>query len=318
MAPRLSAYGRAALGQGAPEVTPLLPEARGPASQSSRIFLYQSYFDDTLAGQALLTQDQSSPIVSSTAKSEAVTGYGVGLHPSSQTPIAIQFSVGGQPATGQPMFLRPGQVVRPFGLPGGSSGAFSGFTWGLPFGWLGGGLATLVILGSPDAAVEWNQDSPEIIFQRLRLRIVASGSLPAAAPKNWPMRFPWPQALRGADSALQKGQPVLSITPTRTLMRLRLATLAAPATMRMLFHETNDFDLDSAGAVIATQASALDITWGTWASFGAGNLATQYPIVSLDDTGWRLAADDGGVVLASTDASLQGQYVDIVRYGRLS
>ncbi len=319
MAPRLSAYGRAALGQESPtQVTSILPEARGPSSQISRTFLFQSYFDDTLAGTALLQQDQSNPIVASTAKVEQITGYGVGLHPSSQTPVAVQFSVGGQPSTGQPIYLKPGQVVRPYGLPGETSRAFSGFTWGLPFGWLGGGMATLVVLASPDAQVHWYQESPEIIFQRIRLRIVANGALPAVAPKNWPLRFPWSQAVRGADSGLQKGQAVLAVTPTRTIMRLRMTALGAPAVMRMITQDSNDFDLDSAGALIPGQASATDITWGTWAAFGAGNLATQYQMISLDDLGWRLAADDGGVVLASTGADLQGQYVDIARYGKLA
>ena len=140
----------------------------------------------------------------------------------------------------------------------------------------------------------------------------------AAARKNWPLRFPWTQAVQGANLVLQGGQANIAVEPTKTLMMLRLATLAAPATMRIALHETNDYNLDSAGAVIATETVCYDYTWGTWAgSGGGGNLATQYKTDFMPNPMVRLAADDGGMVLVDMTGTLAGQYVDIVRYGRL-
>ena len=314
----MSAFSELAKGKSVATQFTILPDTRSPGVAVSALFKFQSYFDDVLLEKALLIQSKNEPIVDSTLKQEQIAGYTVGLHPSSQTPIAFQPLVGGQPASPQAVILRPGQVYRPYGRPGDRSGNFSGFRWGLPFGWLGGGLATLYVLPSPDAKVYWAGDSTEVIFQRQRMQIADGGALPADAPKNWPLRFPWTQAFRGPTVISQQGQAIIAIAnPTRIEMSLRLAALVAPADMRLIFQGTNDFDLDAAGNVIPTPCRFLDHTWGTYASIGAGNLGIQFPVNERNGEFARLAADDGGVQLASTDPVLIGQFVDVVRYGKL-
>lgn len=314
----------AAIAEAAPGIEPndqksVLPDTHSPCQQMSRIFEFQSYFDNTLLQTAILSQRRNSPIVESTAKEEQVPGYAIGLHPSSQTPIALQFKIGGQPTSSQAIILKPGMVVRPHGLPRDKkTGSFSGFVWGLPFGWLGGGLATILVFQTPDADVAW-PGNPEVIFHRTRMQITNAAGLPAGiAPKNWPTRFPWTQAFQGASSVSQQGTSQIAVEPTKVIMRLRLASLAAANTMRIVFQETNDFDLDSAGAVIATPAGFVEQVWGTYAAAGgAGNLSTQYPYIILGQDVTRLAAENGGVVLQDMTGGLVNQYIDVVRYGRL-
>ncbi len=296
-------------------------ESDAPAFELTGLFTFQSYFDDTLAETAILAQPSNEPIVPSTLSDPIqVSGYGIGLHPSSECPVAVRFQTGAQQGASPTYRLKPGQVIRPHGSMGGQPGSFSGLQWGLPFGWLGGGSATLVVLRTPDAEVFWT-DGPEIIFHRIRLEIVAPGNVPAAAnvPLNWPKRFPWPNATFGANAILQSGQPALAVTPTRTAMRLRLDVLAAPATMRVLFCGTNDFAQDSAGAVSLADVAAAEVTWGTWDQAGVATLTTQYQTQMLTGQFERFAADNGGVVLfeSSGAGALDTNYVDIVRYGRL-
>lgn len=313
----VAGFAQTARGQAHTDVRPSVPTTLGPAQQISRLLTYQSYYDNTLLEKAIIQQNPNDPIVASTIKSEQIPGYAIGLHPSSETPVAIVFEIGGQPSTGAALTLVPGQIVRPFGLPHETSnGSFSGFSWGLPFGWLGGGLATLVVFQSPDADVSWG-GTKEIIFHRTRMQIKDLAALPANASKNWPIRFPWQQAVSGSSSFQQQGQPNLIVEPTRVVMRLRLASLAAAASMRIIFQSDQDFDVDSTGANITTPCPAVDKTWGTWASVGAGNLGTQHQMLSMDDRIFRLGADNGGVCLASSAATLIDQYVDVARYGKL-
>jgi hypothetical protein len=314
-----AANGGAAASSG---VISAMPEISAPVSQISRQFLFQSYFDDTLLEKALLEQSANEPIVQSTSKEEQIPGYAIGLHPSSQTPVAIEFRVGGQPSSSHAITLKPGQIVRPHGQPrGGGPGQFSGFRWGLPFGWLGGGMAHLLVFQTSDSDVLW-PGNPEVIFHRTRMQILDPAALPATrAPINWPMRFPWINAVRGATSINQRGQPNIGIVPTRVLMTLRLDTLAAPADMRLAFQGTNDFGLDAAGVIIPAETVGFHHTWGTWAppAGGAGNLATTFQVDFLAERGMRLAADDGGVALIdmSVGGDLIDAFVDVVRFGTL-
>jgi hypothetical protein len=296
-----------------------LPDTDAPGVAVTKLFAYQSYFDDTLLEAALLTQSANEPIVGSTMDTINLSGYSFGLHPSSQTPVAVQPIIGNQNSAPQAVILKPGQVYRPNGRPNGDAANFSGIKWGLPYGWLGGGIATLYVFPSPDANVTWSGHS-EVLFHRQRMQIKSPAAAPAAARKNWPLRFPWTQATRGASAVSQAGAAIISIgKPSRILMSLRLASLANPATMRMLFQGTNDFDLDSLSALILSPVRFIDYTWGLYAASGvAGNLGTNHPVVEISGEAVRLAADDGGVALVDLSAStLTDAFVDICRYGQI-
>lgn len=314
----VAAFSSAAKSESIADTKPVIPETLGPAQQVSRVLPFQSYFSDTLLQQALQPQRRNDPIVATTAREEQIPGYSIGLHPSSQTPIALQFKIGGKFSSAAPLVLKPGQVARPLGSPRGVANTqFSGFVWGIPFGWLGGGLATLVVNPSSDADMAW-AGNPEVIFHRQRMLIAAPAGVPTSAPLNWPTRFPWSQARSGAlaSPVLQTGDPLIAVEPTRVLMRLRLNTLVNPADMRLLFQGTNDFDLDAAGAVVASPVGFIDVTWGSFVSSGA-NMTVQYPYMDITGLPSRLAADDGGVQLVDLTGTLADNYVDVVRYGRL-
>lgn len=336
----LSAYESAALGDDTQSNTvaltqknaralrgqPSISQTSAPAFEVTSKFLYQSYFDNTLGPQALLAQQPGSLIVQSTLSTQQVAGYGVGLHPSSEAPIAISFFTGGQQGGSSPYRLAPGEIIRPHGKPTDTSGAFSGFQYGLPFGWLGGGSVLLVVLRTPDSQISWNH-FPEVIYHRMRLQIVAPASIPTSATvvPNWPHRFPWPYAVRGSSNLTQRGQPALAVTPTKMAMRLRVADMSAgSADMRCIFYGTNDFDLDVNGSITApatVSAGFVDVTWGNTVAYpgSVGVGTTQYQTQFFSDSQLsRFSSDEGGaLVLTSTDARLQGQFVDIVRYGQL-
>jgi hypothetical protein len=304
-----------------------IPGIDSPVQLKSKIFTFQSYFDSTLLQQALLEQNQNEPIVRSTLEESQISGYGLGLLPSSQTPIAVQFMAGsGQASASATQILRPGDVIWPMGEQG---KAFSGFRWGLPFGWLGGGMASIVVLPTARAKVDWAADA-EVIYHRARYEIKQAADLTLAgtynnAAKNWPMRFPWTQALRDASSISQSSKPSISIArPTRVLLVLRgVTTIAAGAgaRLRVIMQATNDVGLDSAGAAVLTTPMFDEISFPEWSSLGtSGNLATQNPGVMYEGLLARVAADDGGVLfldVSSVAATLTGGFVDCVRYGKL-
>jgi len=325
---RLEGFNQAALGKTAPrDVTrPILPEVSSPSVQFSAMFDFQSYYDSTLLEKAILEQPRNSPIVDSTVQIAQVTGYSLGLAPWSQTPIAVEFLVNGQSGSSV-LVCRPGQVIKPMG-----GKSFSGIRWGLPFGWLGGGMATVFIFTTEKSTVHWGAAS-EVIFHRVRVPILqvadlTSGGSNNNARKNWPMRFPWTQALSGSSSISQKADPVLAITqPTRVALALRgFSTLPGSAGMRIIYQATNDFGLDSAGDIVLTNPVYQDVTWPAFSSVGtSGNLATQNPVIELVNNSLanpltRLAADDGGIALVDLDsvgAPLTSGFVDFCRYGIL-
>lgn len=314
----LADYNMVAKSQAVQPVESVVPSSDAPVQQITKQFTYQSYFDYTLLERAILSQPTNSQIIQSTMEESQIPGYAIGLHPSSETPVAIEFRVGGQSSSSQAIILKPGQVVRPHGLPRGTeSRQFSGFRWGLPFGWLGGGVATLLVFPSPDADVSWNGNK-EVIFHRQRMVIYNSGALPTNAPHNWPLNFPWTQALQGSVPVSMQGQPLITVEPTKTIMRLVSPGIATPETMRIIFQGTNDFDTDSAGNVVLSPVGFVDQVWGTFTPVGTGNLAAQFPYIVLGDTLAALGADDGGVALVDVGTgNIAGLYVDVVRYGRL-
>ncbi len=294
-------------------------------TQLTKKYTPQSYFDSTLLENAILTQSGS---IVSFEESQA-SGYGVGLHPSSQTPVTVEFRLGSGTSSG-PLVLRPGQIVTPMGFgpdPKGGlgGGAFVGFRYGLPFGWLGGGIATLIVFHTPHAGVNWGAPSPEIVFHRVRVPILQPADLTSAgsnnnARNNWPGRFPWTKAYRGTGKVPQVGEGVIAIEPTRTVMTLRgVSALATAQPMRMILQGSNE-GVDSAGAAVLTDPVFDDVTWRDWTDVGtSGNLANVEPSMIYTGPLARMVADDGGLALVdlSGSSALSGGYVDFVRYGRL-
>jgi hypothetical protein len=300
---------------------PATGNANAPAIQIAAWYPFQSYFDSTLGARAILTQQQGQQIVPSTLRTENIAGYAIGLHPSSQTPVAVRFKKGGQAGDSGVIIVKPGQVIRPNGLgPDGANGRFSGFDYGLPYGWLGGGSATLVVFRSPDSTVDW-LDRSELIYHRMRLPILQPAAVPAAASlvPNWPISFPWESAARGADAIPQQGEPIIAVNPTGIAMSLR-GDLAAAATMRAYLIGTTEFSQDSNGdESLAAAPVAYDVTWGSWTSLASANYATQYQFQFLPVEMVKLSSFTGALVLvdASGTAALNGLYVDILRYGVL-
>ena len=285
------------------------------AMQLTQDFRLQSYFDDVLLERAILEQSTNDAIVDSTAQESQLPGYGFGLHPSSQTPIAVQVN------KDPPFLLKPGQVLFPTGQ------RFESFRWGLPFGWLGGGVATLIVFQSKEATVYWGEGA-EVLFHRVRIPILQPADVTALANnnarKNWPFRFPWTQALRGASSVPQRGKPVVAIAqPTRVAMALRgKVALAAAAPMRMVWQGTSDFAANALGVADMTVPPLFqNFVWPVYTSLGvSGNLSAQVPHFVYEGAIARLAADDGGVALIDGSggaAALNACFVDFCRYGKL-
>lgn len=303
-----------------------------PATYVNHEWPVQSYFDSTLLENAILVQPSGSLIVPSTLNEAQLNGYAVGLHPSSQAPIAIDFRVGAG-ATSGVLVLRPGQIITPTGgVPGsGTPTHFSGFRYGLPYGWLGGGAVTLCVLHTPSAEVDWSGSFPEIIYHRIRVPILVPADLTAAGARNnarynWPGRFPWAQAGFGTNKLAQGGKPILSVTPTKTLAILHGQTnnaVVADSTMRIIVQRANE-TVDNANTVVDTDTFAEDFTWMQWAQFGTnGNLAVQRQARFLPETSIlnRVFADNGGICLVDLAGGVLKNggegYVDFVRYGRL-
>ena len=335
---KLAAYDDLAFGTVDRDVVerPIIADNQAPAIVIPKVFNFQSYFDSTLLQNALLVQSPSEPIVRSTLEANNVSGYALGLHPSSQTPVAVQFDAANGIGSSATYILKPGQVLRPVGQPGSAKAFnFSGFRWGLPFGWLGGGLATLYVFQTPDATVEWHDDA-EVIFHRVRVPILIPANVTVAANnnarKNWPLRFPWVNAIQGTNLITQQGRSIVGIVrPTRVAMRLQgltsLSTLNYNVT-RFVFSGTNDFSYTSAGAVDLTNGLYDDITWPAFTQAGTnGNLFTgQVPGLIMSGLVDRLAADDGGLAIIDVSTVIgtgaattpfSGAYIDFVRYGKI-
>ena len=311
---------------------------QSPPVQVSAVFPYQSYFDNTLLDTAVQLQGAGRSILDNAAtpaKDSDVGGYGVALDPSSETPIAISFKSKQGSGTSAAVILRPGQSVFPFGR--GADDAFSGFRWGLPLGWLGGGLVTLTVLQSPRAEMEWAGLRRQMIFHRMTLPILAKGATIIATniSPNWPLRFPSIGTRRTSQSGIvsQALAPVLAVEPTLTLVRLVTTTgvITIPPTVRFLFYATKEFDLNGANAFASTPVGFEDEGFPSVAQLGAGG-APQCPVLTLTSgllaaigidspsggtTGMGVVAIDRGDGDDVSTAGAAGGYIQVVRYGRL-
>lgn len=296
----------------------------GNAIQISKTFTWQSYFDSTLLQNAVLSQPANTTIVSPVENQ--FPGYAIGLHPSSQTAISVIVKGFGTTGNSSIYTLVPGQIITPFG-----GNKFRSFRWGLPFGWLGGGMANLLVLQNPYEP-EMFSARPEIPYHRARFQVLQPATLLATggtnnAPLNWPGRFPWINAAISISGQVvpQAGNPSVSPEPTRILMTLRgVASLATPTPMRAIIQASDEFGLDAggvAGATTLTNSPFQEIVWPAWNSIGTnGNLAAQNPVLEFDTTSplVRLAADSAGVVFVDDSGAgvLANAFVDVVRYGR--
>lgn len=274
-------------------------------SQIPVSYPFQSYFDSTLHERAILSQPKNSLLVPSTKKTEQGAGYAVGVSATSDVPVAFRF-YGGKADSGV-VICRPGQFIRP--------GQFSAFDYGLPFGWLGGGDAMIIVARTPDADLYLGSPATEIIFHRTRLLIQASASPLPALIQNWPRSFPWGHALSGVGPADQRGAPTIRVQPTRTLLRLRSA-IAVPTTVGLVFRGSREFDENSAGTALVTDT---DSTF-TEVSFNASTdpLLRPYPTTTIQDPMNFLDCQDGGISALSLGvAGLVGVEIDVVRFGRI-
>ncbi|MHB8734276.1 MAG: hypothetical protein ACYC6M_03130 [Terriglobales bacterium] len=282
-----------------PNLAAVAPIGNSAVLQVSHTFPWQSWFDSTKLEQAIAIQPSGTPIV--LPQSSDYDGLSIICHRSSQTPIAVTMnaSQGGSPTV---YTLAPGQAIAPLG-----GNRFRSFRYGLPYGWLGGGMAQLQVtqqVGEPT----FGDAKAEVLFHRARFPIKQANQLTTVvaagnyqdAPLNWPLRFPWVQN-KNSSGVSQPGQPLLAPTPTRIVMTLRpptaspTAVLAAPASMRAIIEGSDDFNLDALGVAgqldqsgrVLTSASYPifdEFTWPTWAQIGtSGNLSIQNPELTIAD-----------------------------------
>ncbi len=292
----------------------------GAAIPLRKVFNFQSFFSSTLLEQGILVANPAEPLIASTVGNDGVqplAGVGFALHPASQTVVGVLPRLGGSASV---VTLKPGQVYYP-GVP------FEGFTWGLPVGWLGGGAALLYLLREKVAETFWT-GAPEVIFHRARFKTFAITDNPAAgaagANANWPVRFPWPNAISGVPTPAvpQTLGPQIGMVPTKFVLRLRLATLIAAAKLRLIWNQTEDFDLQSDGVTydaFSTSGSFVEVTFDPFAASGfqiGGVASAEFPIQTVDDKISRIGGDPGTLFLVSMDGNIAtGSLIDIVRYG---
>lgn len=297
----------------------------GAPQQITKVFPFQSYFDasfETFApnpGSALLPQPTNSGIIQSTLQPQNQSeAYAIGLAPWSEAPIAAQMQVGDAGGLSSPIILRPGEIVAPAGLARGDSfRMFRGLQWGLPFGWLGGGLVSVFLFKSPDSLPQWVYGAKEVCFHAFQTNIIAASAQPPAAQRtNWPTRFPWVKAFRGVGVTAinQANGPNLSVSPTKTLLRLNGVNLAASEACRVVFWGTDTLDHGADGVTpIANQSTYWEFNWPTNT---AGGWPAHQPMVALPDEFSKIAANSWGITIeALAGGALFGATVNVARFG---
>lgn len=262
----------------------------------NKVFAIQSFFDNAAGANAILKQGMNEPVAQKVTEPR-VPGRFFGLHPTSQTPVALRpMSVG---AT-SPLILKPGQFIE--------AEMMNGFEWGLPFGWMGGGFASLVVANGKEAFSGWTTEKVEVLIHRVRIQVQADGT-PASRTfaAAWPYRFPFPN-----------GKPTIAVEPTRASLRLRLNNLAAPAEMRILTKSNDDLDIGSDGLTPGTaDFTYMDVNFP---AAQPGVLAVGFPVVEIVGIPARLGGDIAAVALidlTGAAAVLTGAFVDILRYGKI-
>jgi hypothetical protein len=300
----------------------------GAPDQITKIFPFQSYFDASFEaltpnpGSALLAQPPNSGIIQSTLQDKNQTeAHAIGLAPWSEAPIAVQMQVGDSGGLSSPIILRPGEIIAPAGFARAEKFRnFKGLLWGLPFGWLGGGLVSVFLFKSPESMPSWYYGQKEVCFHKFRTTILASSANPPAAPRtNWPVRFPWTKAFRGvgATAINQANGPNVAVVPTKTVLRLNAVNLAAPEACRVVFWGTDTLDQGADGLTPGAPATATTSYWEfSWPTNTAGGWPAHQQMVVMPDEFSMLAANSWGVTVeALGGGALVGATVNIARFG---
>jgi hypothetical protein len=247
-------------------------------------FAFQSSLAVGAGGEARSISDQkmNEAVVAATRQVAHSSGYHLGLHPCSEVPVAVKFTGRGETAA---VILKPGETISP--------GAFDGFEWGLPFGWLGGGHALLYVVHRENSRIEWPAIQREVVIQRVALPV---GAL-TYDEANWPSRFPWPNAKRGANAIPQSAKSILSIQPTRVFARYNGTVGAADLVIGLTFTSDDLFGTDGVYATITFPANHVR------------------PIVELPATVLALLGDSTKLTLSDPGSVGGLSAVHFTRYG---
>ena len=273
-------------------------------TQLAATYPFQSYFDNALLLNAILSQSIGNQIVNSTRQFAQTPGEGVALHPSSRSPVAIKFH--GGDADSAVIHLTPGQKVFP--------GSFKHIEWGLPFGWLGGGTVILYVLNSKEADIEFPAANVPVVFHRQRCLIVNGNSVAAPGTPNWPMAFPWSNANRSVAGALtpQQASPLFGMVPDVTLLQYNGA-LAAPLDLNIQFTNITSLDQNSPPDQAVGYANGIHFWPVTIPAVIGPNVAS---LVWLPPEVGHFAGDACAVTFLDPAGVAGGAFIDVVRYGR--
>lgn len=255
-------------------------------------FAIQSAFNASYE-RALTPQTPNELIIN--AVKEQLSGHSFALHPNSAAPIALRPLGGHGGSNSAPVILAPGSTFKP-GKP------FDAFEWGLPYGWLGGGLILLYIGLDAATVFDWGSPRKDVLIHRVRLPITADNNT-LYTLANWPERFPWTRATNA--TGLNQGTlPSVDVQPVRTVGILS-APLTAPATMRMVW-----------SAVGGSEIAHLDVDWP---GLNPAPTTASRPTIQLPAEHIQFGGDD--VILTLKDLSgtgaLTGLTVDFYRYGQI-
>lgn len=274
-----------------------------PIAQIVANYAIQRYIEPVTGGY-FLPQPSGEQIVPSTRDVwSSGTGYGIVNEAASMAPVAIRLFGKVGSAT---FILRPGEAVYP--------GEFDSFEYGLPFGWAGGGVVMLKVATAKDVRFEIPTARPEIPYWRVILAVEADASPLPTLKRNWPTKFPWEHALGSAAGASQKGSPAIHVEPSRTLLFLPNAGVAAGIAPGGVYNARLFFRTDTTSDEMGQGNYSVDVSWGAPAG-GAliPGLVTELP-AQFD----RLDLNLGGVTITSPDASLAvADWCVAVRYGRI-
>ena len=291
--------------------------ATAPIQYITQNFVMQSYFDSSILNGrgALLVQPVNEAIVPSTARDEFISGYGLGLHPASKCPVAVAFKAGAGGGSST-VVLTPGQIIRP----GGGVPPFTSFRWGLPFGWLGGGTATLAVFRDPSASIYWT-GNPEVIFHRMRIALVADAGSLGDPGANWPIAFPWVNAVRAADAIAQGSVANLAVEGTRILLRLR-SEITTNMDVRFIVWRTSEFDTGGTAGdtVTAGEGAFYDVVFqaNTYTTGSSTDAAPErFSTVEITGALAALGGPSARMRLARLAGAAGSPDCDIIRMGRL-